>query len=48
MQIYDLKCSRCGQQLNFVETADEDGDTLILVDPCPICSQDEDVREAEG
>lgn len=44
MQIYDLRCNICDTQLGFTETTDEEGDTLILVDPCPVCcSQDEDL-----
>ncbi|MCF8105810.1 MAG: hypothetical protein K9K64_10020 [Desulfohalobiaceae bacterium] len=35
--IYDVRCSKCGQQLDFRETMDEDGDIIIMVEPCPAC-----------
>lgn len=40
--MYDVICSICGQQLNFREIQDKEDDTLIVVDPCSVCSQDED------
>jgi formylmethanofuran dehydrogenase subunit E len=35
--VYDLKCSQCGEQLDFYETRDGEGDLLIMVEPCGVC-----------
>lgn len=40
MQVYELKCSVCGKQLNFRETRDKDGDLVIEVCPCSACCLD--------
>jgi len=45
--IYDVQCSRCGRQLDFFETADAEGDGLILVDPCPSCTGAEEGPDNE-
>ena len=37
MDIYYLVCSRCGAQLHFRETRDEDGHLVLLTDPCAYC-----------
>jgi predicted RNA-binding protein associated with RNAse of E/G family len=38
--VYDFVCSNCGKQLNLREARDEDGDTLIEVEPCTVCCPD--------
>ncbi len=44
--IYDLQCSVCGEQLNYRETRDDEGHLLILVEPCPNCSNEaRDIEE---
>jgi hypothetical protein len=37
-RLYDLKCERCGQQLDFCESgSDKDGCLVIEVVPCRRC-----------
>ena len=40
--VYDFVCSKCGKQLDLREAKDEDGDTLIEVEPCPTCCPEQD------
>ena len=37
MEIFDVRCSRCGRQLYFVETTDEEERGLIFAAPCQNC-----------
>jgi len=32
-QTYDIKCEECGQQLDFYECKDRDGDKVIFISP---------------
>ena len=47
--IYDLRCEQCGSQLDFYETQDGEGDTIVHVSPCPICcgSRQKEVEYAD-
>ena len=38
--MYDLICSICGYQLHYKELTDIKGDTLVVVDPCPVCTDE--------
>jgi len=38
--MYDLICSICGYQLHYKELKDTKGYTLIVVDPCPVCTDE--------
>ena len=37
MEIFDVRCSRCGKQLYFVETTDDEERGLIFATPCRNC-----------
>ena len=38
MEIFDVRCSRCGKQLYFIETTDEEERGLIFATPCQNCA----------
>jgi len=37
MEIFDVRCSRCGGQLYFIETTDEEERGMIFATPCQNC-----------